>query len=106
MVIGAQARALENQLHVVHAPTVGAAPWSATVDQNRGAAAIYGPPDLGFPDDGVIAIGPMDRPSVTVARLDPAKVNEVRRNGGVLNHLHWAEQAGAPALSAEIVPLR
>jgi len=30
----------------------------------------------------------------------------VRREGKVLNHLHWAEQAGAPALNATPVDLR
>jgi predicted amidohydrolase len=61
--IGAQARALENQCVVVQSPTVGEAPWSPAVDVNRGAAGVYGPPDLGFPDDGVLALGELDRPA-------------------------------------------
>jgi predicted amidohydrolase len=56
--IACQARALENQCYVVQAPTVGLAPWSPAVDDNHGAAAIYAPPDRGFPDNGVVAIGP------------------------------------------------
>ena len=53
--IGAMARALENQCVVVQAPTVGAADWCPAVDLNTGAAAIYGPPDHGFPDTGILA---------------------------------------------------
>ena len=104
--IGAQARALENQCYVLHAPTVGDAPWSAAVDANKGAAAIYAPPDGDFPDDGVVAIGPLDDAAVVAAVLDLEKVRAVRREGKVLNHLHWAEQAGAPALNATLIDLR
>src|SRR5690606_7258805 len=53
--IGAQARALENQCFVVQAPTVGDAPWSAAIDENHGAAGIFGPPDREVTGDGVIA---------------------------------------------------
>ncbi|HEY6870336.1 MAG TPA: carbon-nitrogen hydrolase family protein, partial [Novosphingobium sp.] len=38
--LGAQARALESQCYVVHAPTVGTAKWSPAVDDNPGAAAL------------------------------------------------------------------
>ena len=61
--IGARARALENQCYVVHASTVGSAPWSEAVDVNIGAAAVYGPIDLGFPDDGIIAQGELNVPA-------------------------------------------
>lgn len=92
---GAQARALENQCHVVHAPVVGEAPWSPAVDVNRGAAAVYGPPDRGFPPDGVVAIGELDRPGWIHAELDLDLAAAVRADGMVLNHRHWPEQANA-----------
>jgi predicted amidohydrolase len=95
--IGAQARALENQCLAVHSPTVGDAPWSPAVDANRGAAAVYGPPDIGFPDDGVLALGELDRPSWVFAEIDLDRVAEVREQGAVLNHRHWPEQAAATA---------
>ena len=60
--VGAQARALENQCVVVQAPLVGTVDWSPAVDVNRGAAGVFGPPDLGFPEDGVMAQGEMDKP--------------------------------------------
>lgn len=89
--VAAQARALENQCYVVHAPTVGEAPWCAAVDANRGAAAVYGPPDLGFPDDGVVALGALDAPGWTVATIDPAAVAAVRADGHVPGHRDWAQ---------------
>ncbi|SON56971.1 Nitrilase [Hartmannibacter diazotrophicus] len=108
--IGAQARALENQCYVVHAPTVGEAAWSPAMDDNRGAAGIYGPPDIGFPDDGVVAIGEIDRPAWVLGEVDLDRVSAVRLDGRVLNSLHWPEQVGtdAPPLiepTAEIIDL-
>lgn len=90
--IGAQARALENQFVTVQSPTVGPVDWSPAVDENVGAAAIYGPPDRGFPEDGVIAIGKMNAPGWVYAEVDLASVRDVRENGTVLNHRHWDEQ--------------
>ncbi len=55
--IGAAARAMENQCYVAITPTVGAAPWSGALDVNRGHAAVFGPVDRGFPEDGVLARG-------------------------------------------------
>ena len=87
--VACQARALENQCYVVQAPTVGLAPWSPAVDDNHGAAAIYAPPDRGLPDDGVVAIGPLDQPATVVARLDLGLVDRVRADGAVLGHRDW-----------------
>ncbi len=87
--IAAAARAMENQCFVAIAPTVGAAPWSASLDKNHGQAAIFGPVDHGFPVDGVLAAGAMDAPGLVYAKLDPARLDAVRRNGAVRNHLAW-----------------
>jgi predicted amidohydrolase len=103
--IGAMARALENQCYVVHAPTVGAAPWCEAVDMNVGAAAVYGPPDLGFPADGVVAQGALNQPGWTYAQLDIGAVGRVRRDGGVVNHADWPRQHAA-AKNVEIVAAR
>lgn len=104
--VGAQARALENQCYVVHAPTVGMAPWSPAVDENRGAAGVYAPPDVGFPDDGIVALGEMDQPQWLYADVDLALVARVREEGNVLNHRDWARQDGAAVCPAEVVDLR
>lgn len=96
--IGAMARALEAQCFTVQSPTVGAAPWSAVVDMNVGAAGIFAPPDLGMPADGVIALGEMDTPGWTYADLDLEALAELRRNGAVRGPAHWGEQPGTPPL--------
>lgn len=90
--VGAMARALENQCIVVHSPTVGLCDFCPAVDENVGAAAIYGPPDTGFPDDGIFAQTPLNQPGWAFADVSLEAVAEVRRNGGVLNNLHWHEQ--------------
>ena len=100
--IGAQARALENQCVVVQAPLVGKAPWSAAIDVNVGAAGVYGPPDGGFPDDGVLACGKPDEAGWVYADVDPDTIGSVRRNGQVLNHRHWPEQI-VPTITAAAV---
>ena len=89
--VGAMARALEGQCVVIHAVTVGDAPWCPPVDENRGAAAVYGPPDLGFPDTGVIAEGMVDAPGWVVAEVDRSAIARVRAEGRVLNVSHWPE---------------
>lgn len=90
--VACQARALENQCYVVQAPTVGDAPWSIAVDVNVGASGVFAPPDRGFPDDGVVALGPYSQPGWTFAELDLDAIARVRRDGAVLNHRDWPSQ--------------
>ncbi|MDW8445285.1 MAG: carbon-nitrogen hydrolase family protein [Acetobacteraceae bacterium] len=87
--ISARARAIENQVFVAVAPTVGAAPWCESLDRNHGRAGIYGPADRGFPADGVMAEGGLDTPGLIVADLDPEAIARVRRAGAVRNHADW-----------------
>jgi predicted amidohydrolase len=103
--VAAQARALENQCYVVQSPTVGEAPWSPAVDSNIGAAGVFGPPDLGFPDNGVVALGTMNEPMWLYCELDLTAVTRVRMEGQVLNNKHWREQPGAATLRATVVEL-
>lgn len=105
--IGSQARALEGQCYAVQSPTVGEAGWSPAVDVNRGAAAIYCPPDRTMPEDGVLAKGTEGVAQWVFAAVDTTRVTELRADGGVLNVRHWAEQPGAaPLPPVEIVDLR
>ncbi|QBX35784.1 carbon-nitrogen hydrolase family protein [Paracoccus liaowanqingii] len=90
--IGAMARALESQCVVVHAPTVGACDWLPALDENRGRAAIYGPPDGFWPETGIIAQGGMDAPGWVQAQVDLSRVRDSRRDGAVLPYAHWPEQ--------------
>lgn len=101
--IACRARALEGQCYVIQAPTVGDAPWSIAVDENRGAAGIYAPADRGFPDDGVLATGALDAPGWVIAEVDLAALARVRADGQVLNHRDWdrpAHLAGEIATAA------
>lgn len=93
--IGAMARALEGQCIVVQAPTVGDCAWNPAIDENRGRAAIYGPPDGFWPEDGVIAQGEMDRPGWVTAEVDLSRVAQSRREGAVLPYAHWPETLDA-----------
>ena len=90
--IGAMARALESQCVVVQAPTVGACDWMPALDENRGRAAIYGPPDGFWPETGIIAEGAMDQPGWVRAVIDPARIRRSRTEGAVLPFAHWPEQ--------------
>lgn len=95
--IGARARALENQCVTAMASLVGPAPWSSVIDISVGRGGIFGPPDTGFPADGILASGTLDAPGWTYAEIDPETIRTVRRDGVVLNHAHWSEQAGRDA---------
>jgi predicted amidohydrolase len=92
----ARARALENQCFVAVAPTVGDAPALATLDENHGFAAIFGPVDRGFAADGVVAAGAMDAPGWVFADLDFAALDTVRADGAVRNFLNWPADPPAP----------
>jgi len=91
--VGAMARALECQCVVVHAPLIGDAPWCAGVEENTGRAAIYGPPDTGWPPTGILAEGRMNEPGWVLATVSRKQIARTREDGGVLNLLHWTEQA-------------
>lgn len=90
--IGARARALENQCYVVQASTVGLAPWSEAVDINVGAAGIFTPVDYGYPDDGILATGDLDRPGWVYGDLDCSTIARVRQEGQVFNYRDWPRQ--------------
>ncbi|KTT41620.1 amidohydrolase [Pseudomonas oryzihabitans] len=93
--VGAQARALENQLAVLQAPTVGLAPWSPALDENVGRAGLFVPPDRGMPADGVIAQSDDLCPEFSRwlhAEVDLHEVRRVRTNGQVFIRRDWPEQ--------------
>ncbi|MFT4046099.1 MAG: carbon-nitrogen hydrolase family protein [Solimonas sp.] len=104
--VGCQARALENQCLVAQAPLVGAAPWSPAVDINVGRAGVFGPPDRGFPDSGVIVEGQWNAARWVYADIDLDNVLKVRNEGQVFNHRHWHEQGQTALPAIEIVELR
>lgn len=96
--IGAQARALENQIAVLQSPTVGAAPWSPALDINVGRAALYTPPDYGLPASGVVAESAELSPARSqwlLADLDLEAVRRVRSEGQVFISRDWPLQSDA-----------
>ncbi|WP_028695219.1 carbon-nitrogen hydrolase family protein [Pseudomonas cremoricolorata] len=93
--IGAQARALENQIAVLQSPTVGLAPWSPALDENVGCAGLYVPPDYGMPADGVVAQSSIMSPASSqwlFTLLDIGAVRRVRDVGQVLIRRDWPDQ--------------
>ena len=85
----ARARAMESQIYVAMASTVGEAPLLAALDENHGAAAVFGPIDHGFPPDGILAETVLDTPGWLFADLDLAALDRVRHEGAVRNHADW-----------------
>ncbi|WP_278922728.1 carbon-nitrogen hydrolase family protein [Pseudophaeobacter profundi] len=90
--IGAMSRALETQCVTAQSSVVGAAPWTASVDNNVGTGGIFGPPDTGFPATGVLAEGELNQPGWTYAEVDVKTIADVRVDGVVRNRSHWPEQ--------------
>lgn len=103
--VGCQARAMENQCFVAQSPTVGDAPWSEAVDRNVGAAGVFGPIDVGFPSDGVLAQGRLNEAAWVTAEVDLDALDRVRRDGQVFNHRDWKEKATRPDSPVTRVPL-
>lgn len=92
--IGAMARSLELQCVSVMASLVGEAPWNEVADLTTGMGGVFGPPDAGFPDTGVLAEGRLNQPGWTYAEVDLESIAHVRADGRVLGRTHWTEQGG------------
>ncbi|MCX6119210.1 MAG: acyltransferase [Proteobacteria bacterium] len=80
----AQARAIENQLYVVNAPTVGWYPEVEWLTSNHGRASVVSPCDLGLPANGMIAQATLDAPDqLIVGDLNLATLNSLKVQGSV-----------------------
>ncbi|MEM9499810.1 MAG: carbon-nitrogen hydrolase family protein [Pseudomonadota bacterium] len=102
--IGAMARALEAQCVSVMSSVVGEARWNDVADTTTGAGGIFGPPDTGFPETGIIAEGRAGVPGWTFGQVDLDAIATVRADGQVLGRAHWPEHEQR-STSAPIVPL-
>jgi predicted amidohydrolase len=80
----AQARAIENQLYVVHSGTVGSLPMVPAVSLNYGQASILTPSDFSFSRDGILAEGIPNQESMIIGDLNLKMIEESRRSGTVL----------------------
>lgn len=102
--IGAQARALEGQNVTVMSSTIGPYPRLELMETSVGAGGVFGPPDRGFPANGVIAAGALNAPGWVFADVDLDAVRDVRARGNVRNRRDWSETEGDRGL--ERVDLR
>ena len=97
--LAARARALENQCYVAIAPTVGDRPVRHP-RYEPGLRCRLRPVDRGFPEDGLLARGALDADQWVFADLDPARLEQVRADGGVRNHRDWpADPPPAPVIA-------
>lgn len=80
----AQARAIENQMFVIHSPTVGSLPMVPAVSLNYGQASILTPSDFVFSRDGILAEGVPNQESMVLGELDLRVIKEAREQGTVL----------------------
>jgi predicted amidohydrolase len=80
----AHARAIENQLYVIHASTVGSLPMVPAVSLNYGQAAILTPSDFAFARDGILAEGVPNQETMVIGELNLATIRESRQSGTVL----------------------
>ncbi len=80
----AHARAIENQMYVIHSVTVGSLPMIPAVSLNYGQASILTPSDFEFARDGIRAEGIPNQESMVIADLDLLSLEESRHKGTVL----------------------
>ncbi len=93
--LACRARALENQMLVVQSSVVGRFPLCEFIDRNTGAAAFFVPPDIGFPDDGVLARGKLNRAAFVTCQAPLQRLELLRREGGeVATFRDWTEARG------------
>ena len=102
----AQARAVENQMYVIHASTVGSLPMVPAVSLNYGQAGIFTPSDFAFARDGILAEGIPNQETMIMAELNLETILETRESGTVLplfdsgeTQMRVAHTDGSPAVS-------
>lgn len=100
----AHARAIENQMYVVHSSTVGSLPMVPAVSLNYGLASILTPSDFPFARDGVLAEGVTNQEMMVIGEVDLRVAAESRRTGTVLP-LRDSEHTSAVLAKMEVVKL-
>jgi predicted amidohydrolase len=80
----AQARAIENQIYVIHSGTVGSLPMVPAVCLNYGQAAILTPSDFHFSRDGILSEGIPNQETMVLGELNLKTINDTRTDGTVL----------------------
>ena len=80
----AHARAIENQMYVVHSATVGSLPNVPGVSLAYGQAALLCPSDYAFGRDGILAEGNPSLETMVVGELNLRTLRSNRARGSVL----------------------
>jgi len=81
----AQARAIENECHVVISGSVGNLPNVANMDLQYSQAAMFTPSDFAFPHDAIVAEATPNTEMTLIADLDIDQLKEMRMHGSVRN---------------------
>ena len=100
----AHARAIENQMYVLHAGTVGSLPMVPAVSLNYGQAAILTPSDFAFARDGILAEGHANQEMMVIGELDLRSI-ELHRHDGTVLPLRDSVDVGQRAVLGEVVTL-
>lgn len=77
------ARAVENQVYVIHTGTIGWLPNVQYMEGNYGEAAIIAPSDVMFPPRGIIAQGQANIESIVVGDVDLSLLEQLPEHGSV-----------------------
>jgi predicted amidohydrolase/GNAT superfamily N-acetyltransferase len=80
----AHARAVENQMFVIHSSTVGSLPMVPAVSLNYGQASILTPSDFAFSRDGILSEGIPNQETMVIGELNLKLIAEHRNSGTVL----------------------
>lgn len=80
----AQARAIENQMYVIHSSMVGSLPMVPAVSLSYGMSSILTPSDFSFARDGVLAEGIPNQETMVIGELDLLDLNKSLTDGSVL----------------------
>lgn len=83
--LSCRARAIENQCYIAIAYVINNVGLCGASENTFGQAAILGPADTAFPDDGIIAQGQMNQPMLVTGNLSLDALDLVRKEGQVHN---------------------
>lgn len=100
----AHARAVENQMFVIHAATVGSLPMVPAVSLNYGQASILTPSDFPFARDGILAEGSPNIETMVIGELNLGTLVESQKRGTVLP-LRDSQRSDEVASRLEVVAL-
>ncbi len=100
----AHARAIENQIYVIHSGTVGSLPNVPAVSLNYGQAAILTPSDFAFARDGILAEGIPNQEMMVIGELNLRTLRTSRMRGTVVP-LRDSKNSSKLVATTEVVTL-